>query len=86
MKPMGTITKYYPFIDEETKSILNSLMDESSSYYDFVLRLSNMILANEVPVDLVFIAAVQVWWCRTHETMSQIQEKYRYVWTGSRDR
>ena len=77
MEPMGTITKYYPFIDEETKALLDSLMEESSSYYDFVHRLSNVVLANEVSVNLVFIAAVQVWWCRTHETMIQIQEKYR---------
>jgi hypothetical protein len=36
MKPLGTITKYYPFIDEDLKAILNSLMDVSRSYYDLV--------------------------------------------------
>ncbi|MHA2303365.1 MAG: hypothetical protein ACXACD_20685 [Candidatus Thorarchaeota archaeon] len=79
MKPMGTITKYYPFIEEETKSILNSLMDESSSYYDFVQRLCNVILKDEVSVNLVYVAAVQAWWCRTEETKSLIQEKYKDV-------
>ena len=44
MKPMGTITKYYPFIDDESKSILNSLMEESSSYYEFVQHLDDLIL------------------------------------------
>ena len=53
MKPMGTITKYYPFIDEESRSILDSLMEESSSYNDFVLRLSEVVLENEVPVNLI---------------------------------
>jgi tetratricopeptide (TPR) repeat protein len=77
MKPMGTITKYYPFVDEDTKSTLNSLMDESSSYYDFVKRLSNVVLENEVPVNLAYLAAVQAWLCRTEETMSLIQEKFR---------
>lgn len=79
MKPMGTITKYYPFIDDESKSILNSLMNESSSYYDFVQRLCEVVLENEVPVNLAYIAAVQAWWCRTEETMKQIQEKYNEV-------
>ena len=79
MKPMGTITKYYPFIDEEIKSILNSLMDESSSYYDFVLRLSCAVLENEVSVDLAYISAVHAWWTRTEENMKLIQEKYRDV-------
>jgi len=61
LRPMGTITKYYPFIDEETKSILNSLMDESSSYYDFVQRLCEVVLEKEVPVNLAYLAAVQAW-------------------------
>jgi tetratricopeptide (TPR) repeat protein len=76
---MGTITKYYPFIDEETKSILNSLMDESTSYYDFVQRLSGVVLEDEVPVNLAYLAAAHAWWCRIEETMSLIQEKYRDV-------
>ncbi|MHA2303364.1 MAG: tetratricopeptide repeat protein, partial [Candidatus Thorarchaeota archaeon] len=79
MKPMGTITKYYPFIDEESKSILNSLMEESSSYYDFVKQLCDMVLKNEVPINLAYLAAVQAWWCRINETMSSIQEKYKNI-------
>ncbi len=76
---MGTITKYYPFIDEESKSVLNSLMDESSSYYDFVQRLCTFVIENEVPVNLAYLAAVQAWWCRTEETMKLIQEKFTDV-------
>jgi len=79
MKPMGTITKYYPFIDEDTKSILNSLMAESSSYYDFVQRLSEKVLKDEVPVNLSYLAAVHVWWCRLLDEQSLIQEKYKNV-------
>ncbi|MFX1261903.1 MAG: tetratricopeptide repeat protein [Promethearchaeota archaeon] len=79
MKPMGTITKYYPFIDEESKSILDSIMDDSSSYNDFVQKLSEVVLENEVPVNLAYVAAVQAWWCRFEETMNRIQEKYNEV-------
>ncbi|PNX50459.1 MAG: hypothetical protein BV458_13190, partial [Thermoplasmata archaeon M9B2D] len=81
MKPMGTITKYYPFIDEESKSILDSLMNESSSYNDFVQQLCEVVLEDEVPVNLAYIAAVQAWWCRIEETMNSIHEKYNdIVW------
>ncbi|MBY8999019.1 MAG: hypothetical protein KGD60_14930 [Candidatus Thorarchaeota archaeon] len=79
MKPMGTITKYYPFIDEETKTILGSLMDESNSYYDFVQRMSIKVLKEEVPVNLAYLAAGHVWWCRIEETKNLIQEKYKNV-------
>jgi tetratricopeptide (TPR) repeat protein len=79
LKPMGTITKYYPFIDEESKTMLDSLMEESSSYYDFVQRLSAFVLENEVPVNLAYLAAVHAWWCRAEELKSLIQEKYENV-------
>lgn len=77
MEPLGTITKYYKFIDEETQSILDSLMEESSSYYAFVQRLCEVVFENEVPVNLAYIAAVQAWWTRTEESVKLIQEKYK---------
>jgi tetratricopeptide (TPR) repeat protein len=54
-------------------------MEESNNYYDFVKRLCNMVLENEVPVNLVYIAAVNAWWCRIEETKNLIQKKYRDV-------
>ena len=79
VQPLGTITKYYPFIDEESKSILNALMEESSSYYDFVNRLCDIVLENEVPVNLSYLAAVHSWWCRLEEKKGLIQERYKDV-------
>jgi tetratricopeptide (TPR) repeat protein len=76
LKPMGTITKYYPFIDDESKSILDSLMEGSSSYYDFVQQLCDVVLEDEVPTNLAYIAAVQAWWCRLEASMKSIHEKY----------
>jgi tetratricopeptide (TPR) repeat protein len=76
LKPMGTITKYYPFIDEETKGILNSLMEGSSSYYDFVQQLCEVVLNNDVPVNLAYLATVQAWWCRMRSTAKLLGEKY----------
>lgn len=79
MEPLGTITKYYPFIEEETKTILDSLMKESSSYFDFVNRLCDTVLENEVPVNLSYLAAVHSWWCRLEDKKGLIQEKYKDV-------
>ncbi|MFX1271586.1 MAG: hypothetical protein ACFFAX_07850, partial [Promethearchaeota archaeon] len=62
LDPVGTITKYYPFVDEKTRSILNSLMKDSKNYFDFVGRLSAFVLENEVPLNLAFLAAVHAWW------------------------
>ena len=77
MKPMGTITKYYPFIDEESKFILTSLMEESSNYNDFVQKMCKSVVENDVLLELVFIAAIQAWWTRSEESVKMIQEKYK---------
>jgi len=61
MKPLGTITKYYPFIDEDLKAILNSLMDVSRSYYDLVQRLCTFVLASDVPDEL----AINLSWIKS---------------------
>jgi len=76
LKPMGTITKYYPFIDEESKTMLDSLMEESSSYYDFVQQLCDVALNNEVPVNLAYLATVQAWWCRMRSTVKLLGERH----------
>jgi tetratricopeptide (TPR) repeat protein len=87
LKPMGTITKYYPFIDEESQSILNSLIDESSSYYDFVNRLAKMVLEKDASDTMVYIAEAQCWYAG--DLRSAILDKYnslvtirpwRYYW------
>ena len=76
MDKLGTITKYYPFIDEESKSILNSLMEESSSYYDFVHRIGKMVLEKQSSEDMVFIAAAQCWYASEPTLKEAILKKY----------
>ncbi|MFW9789335.1 MAG: hypothetical protein ACFFE2_14580 [Candidatus Thorarchaeota archaeon] len=89
MKPMGTITKYYPFIDEESRMILDSLMDESSNYYDFVQRLTELVLEKQVSENLVYIATGQCWYAQASDLRNAILDKYnsfeiikpwRYYW------
>jgi len=79
LEPVGTITKYYPFVDEKTKSILTSLMKDSDNYFDFVERLCAFALKNEAPLNLAFLAAIHAWWCRVEEIMDAIQAKYNDI-------
>jgi tetratricopeptide (TPR) repeat protein len=79
LEPVGTITKYYSFVDEKTKSILNSLMKDSKNYFDFVERLSAFVLENEVPLNLAYLAAIHAWWCRVEDIIDAIQDKYNDI-------
>ncbi|MFW9846763.1 MAG: hypothetical protein ACFFD6_08450, partial [Candidatus Thorarchaeota archaeon] len=57
MKPLGTITMYFPFLDDESKEIMKHIMDEAYNYYDFVQRLNQRALEYNSP-DLVAYFAV----------------------------
>ena len=42
MKPLGTITMCFPHVDNETRSIFQSVMDKAENYSDFVVRLCDI--------------------------------------------
>lgn len=39
MEPIGTITRYYPFLDNETVDVLKAIVDDALNYRDFVKQL-----------------------------------------------
>ncbi|MHA2386476.1 MAG: hypothetical protein ACXAEE_09740 [Candidatus Thorarchaeota archaeon] len=89
MEPLGTITKYYKFVNDEVQFQLGKVMKESSNYNDFVHRLANVVLENEASDDLVYIAAAQRWYSWEMNLINSILDKYnslatiqpwRYCW------
>ncbi|MHA1908394.1 MAG: hypothetical protein ACW98Y_13930, partial [Candidatus Thorarchaeota archaeon] len=76
MDPIGTITSYFPFIDEETKYVLERTMIEASDYYDFVQKMGELVLNNDSPIMVVYFAihhAILAW---DHPLIDLIREKY----------
>ena len=43
MRSIGTITKYYPFLNPEEKQLVDSIMDQSENYRDFVDKLADYV-------------------------------------------
>lgn len=70
---IGTITNYFPFLEEETVDVLKDVMGQASNYYDFVIRLGQKICEEDVSLDLAYVAASHVF--RARETI--LQEKIR---------
>ena len=44
MDPLGSITAYFPFIDETTRDILETIMKQAERYSDFVDNLTQRVL------------------------------------------
>jgi len=56
MKAFGTITACFPYVDEDTRSILQSVMVEAKDYNDFAERLCERALGGDVQVLLTYFA------------------------------
>ncbi|MFW9911410.1 MAG: tetratricopeptide repeat protein [Candidatus Thorarchaeota archaeon] len=76
MKPLGTITMYYPFFESETRSVIETISNSSSSYREFVLNLASKASEEPVPLHLVYIAARHAWQLSEADTMQRIAEAH----------
>ena len=56
MKPIGTITACFPYVDEETRAILQSVMDEAKDYNDFAEQLCEKALHEPLPDLTIYFA------------------------------
>lgn len=76
MEPIGTITQYFPFIDEATKNVLEYVMAEASDYYDFVQKLGELVLNNDSRVMTVYFAIHHAILAYEYKLIDKIREKY----------
>ncbi|MGY5860255.1 MAG: hypothetical protein RTU63_12875, partial [Candidatus Thorarchaeota archaeon] len=56
MKPLGTITMCFPYVDEETMSVLQSVMDEAENITDFTERLCDKVCSEPSSPLLEYLA------------------------------
>ncbi|MHA2303013.1 MAG: tetratricopeptide repeat protein [Candidatus Thorarchaeota archaeon] len=59
MEPIGTITKYYPLLSDETRKVIERLVEDSMTFYELV---SNLVeAADSYPMDseLAYFALLQ---------------------------
>lgn len=76
MEPLGTITAYFPFINEETKNVLNTIMKNAESYYDFVNTLTQKVLDDNCSDLMVYFAIHHAAQLLDVKTISLIGQRY----------
>lgn len=89
MQPIGTITRYYSFLDSRSREIIDPIVQEAENLYDFYVRLGERTCSDEVPLSLAFIAAIWAWKAEVTEIREKIAQKYGKAtiiapWTFSR--
>jgi tetratricopeptide (TPR) repeat protein len=58
MKHLGTITLFFSFVSDETKDILESIMDSADTYKDFTRRLVERVVTEDLSEDLIHLAVI----------------------------
>jgi tetratricopeptide (TPR) repeat protein len=76
MKPLGTITKCFPFLDEEITKNLTSLMQDSLHYSDFLDRVVEQLMNSESSPMMVFFAVVHLYNTSRLRELESILIKY----------
>lgn len=76
MDSIGTITTYFPFIDEETKNVLERIMIKASDYDDFVQKLGELVLKNDSPIMVVYFAIHHAILALDYPLIDKIREEY----------
>ena len=74
MKPLGTITQCFPHVDEETKSILQSVLEESENYADFAKQLIEKACSKKVTPVLQYFAFFHAYNMDMHTQMDRLYE------------
>ncbi len=77
MKPLGTITNCFPFLEDEISRELESIMESSVNYADFLDRVVKHILENESPPMTVFYAAIHLSLASRQKQLESILERYQ---------
>ncbi|MFX1367204.1 MAG: tetratricopeptide repeat protein [Promethearchaeota archaeon] len=77
MKPLGTITKYYRFLDGETREILDSIMASAYNYSNFTHLLVDRVCSEDSSDTLVLLAAIHTDHLVDFNLVKKLSEKYQ---------
>ena len=76
MEPLGTITMYYPFVDDGTKTIMNEMMKRAFNYADFARMLADYVSNEDVSDPLPMIAMKHAQNLCDIESLNKISKRY----------
>jgi len=56
LKPVGTITVCFPYVDEKTRSTLEAVMDKAENYSDFTEKLCDRVISESSSPEMEYLA------------------------------
>ncbi len=79
MKPLGTIAKDFPFIDDVTRKELDSAMRNATDYWNFTNILTERIIQIKSPLPLVFFSIYHSRNLENNQAIAKLKPTYQNV-------
>ena len=80
MKPLGTITKYYPFLGQDIIQLSDSIMEQAEDYRDYAIRLGEKICADDnVSPLLATYALLHTWSLGIVPSVMKLIQKFGHL-------
>ncbi|MHA1958641.1 MAG: hypothetical protein ACW99U_00265 [Candidatus Thorarchaeota archaeon] len=76
MEPIGTITKYYPFLEPEVRDIIDSVTREAENYRNFVVLLGERVRIGRARPILAYLAVKHALNTQQFEVIDEIAETH----------
>ena len=76
MEPQGSITKYYPFIDNKTKELAQSLFKNSDNYQEFAVKYIECISSDLNPSEEKIVLGMRIAWHALNDRVMSSMSKY----------
>jgi tetratricopeptide (TPR) repeat protein len=73
VKPLGTITMCFPHVDEETRSILQSIMNDAENFADFTERLCKRVCSEVSSPLLKYLAVYFAFWLDWYALVNRLE-------------
>jgi tetratricopeptide (TPR) repeat protein len=61
VEPIGTITKFYPFLDQVSRLQTEDIVSSALNYRDFVMKLVDLVCSHESSLQMFFMAMIHAW-------------------------
>jgi tetratricopeptide (TPR) repeat protein len=75
VEPIGTITKFYPFLSEDTRIIVEAILKQAEGYDDFVSKMVDIDLAQEDTNDLSYFTTIQAWFSNNLQIIEKLRDR-----------
>jgi tetratricopeptide (TPR) repeat protein len=76
VKSIGVITKYYRYLDSETQNRIDTLIEASADYPDFVARLGDRVFSEKSSSILAYLSVRHALNVQQHDVIDRISTKY----------